>query len=410
MGERLDERRAITITRDTVDDRYARLRLIDWWDQERLAKGVAVVVGAGALGNEVLKNLALLGLGRVFVCDMDTIETSNLTRSTLYRLRDVGRRKAEVAVERTMEMNPDTTAVAVEGDVRFRLGLGVVRRADVILGCLDSVAARVAVNRHAFRMGKTFIDSGLDHLNGDVRVYALPDGPCYECGLTEHDRKTLKRRQSCLKLARDEQSLRKVPTSPTIASIAGGLQTQIAIRAMHGRPVPAGRRLGLYGMSDVMFDVKLSVSDECPAHGWVESLAGKEVVETKLAASSATLGDLLGEARRVLGPKAHVSLEDDREVIVGLSCAACSLSRRVLSLAGTLKEEDARCEKCGETMAPDLRARLDGEEGLNDRTLAELGLPPLHIIRIVDEEGGREALLELTGDLETLFGKREREP
>lgn len=402
-----DSRNArVVIARERVDDRYQRLRLIDWWDQERLARAVVVVAGAGALGNEALKNLALLGVGRVFVLDMDTIETSNLTRSTLFRLHDVGRKKAEVAAERTTEMNSDTTAVPVEGDLRFALGLGVLRRADVILGCLDSVGARVALNRMAFRMGKTFIDAGLDHLNGDVRVYDLPEGPCYECGLSEADLKAIARRKSCLKLARDEQTLGRVPTAPTIASIAGGLQVQIAIRAMHGRPVPAGRRIGLYGLSDVTFDVKLEKNDECPCHGWVEPLAGREVVETELAASTATLGDLLGAARARLGPSAYLSLDDDREVIVGLRCAPCGTERRVLALAGALREDDARCERCREPMAPDVRARLDGGEGLNERTLAEVGFPPLHVVRACEDEGGREALLELTGDARALFGPR----
>ena len=82
------------------DDRYSRLRLIAWWDQERLARAKILVVGAGALGNEVLKNLALLGIGTTYVVDFDTIEPSNLARSVLFRVADRGRSKAEVAAER----------------------------------------------------------------------------------------------------------------------------------------------------------------------------------------------------------------------------------------------------------------------------------------------------------------------
>src|SRR4051794_34828877 len=81
-------------------DRYGRLRLIPWWRQERLAAAKVLVVGAGALGNEVLKNIALLGVGTTYLIDFDTVETSNLSRSVLFRHGDGGRPKAEVAAER----------------------------------------------------------------------------------------------------------------------------------------------------------------------------------------------------------------------------------------------------------------------------------------------------------------------
>src|SRR6185295_5874786 len=88
-------------------DRYSRLRLIPWWRQEKLAAARVLVVGAGALGNEVIKNLALLGVGTVFVIDLDTVEPSNLSRSVLFRSEDGGKPKAEVAARRSEEINPD---------------------------------------------------------------------------------------------------------------------------------------------------------------------------------------------------------------------------------------------------------------------------------------------------------------
>ena len=65
------------------DDRYSRLRLITWWRQEKLQAAKVLVVGAGALGNEVLKNLALLGLGTTYLIDLDQVELSNLSRSRI---------------------------------------------------------------------------------------------------------------------------------------------------------------------------------------------------------------------------------------------------------------------------------------------------------------------------------------
>jgi adenylyltransferase/sulfurtransferase len=398
--------RPIRIERDlVVEDRYHRLRLIQWWDQKKLADAVIVVGGAGALGNEVVKNLALLGVGRLLVCDKDSIETSNLTRSVLFRLSDVGSHKAVVACKRAGEINPDTVAIPIDGDLRFTLGLGLIRRSHAVMGCLDSVAARVYLNRHAFRMGKVFVDAGLDHLNGDVRTYALPEGPCYECGLSEKDRTELKRRSSCLKLTREDVARGHVPTAPTIAAMAGGKQVEVAIRAIHGRPIPAGRRLGWYGLSDVTFDTKLELNEECTTHGWMESLKDREVVETPLRARENSLADVLALVRKELGEPAYLTLEDDREVIVGLGCGQCDRTRRVLALAGTLAEKDALCEGCNQPMRPDLRARLDGSEGIAERSLYDIGIPPLHILRARNDETGREMLVELSGDVADYFGK-----
>ncbi|HAV20946.1 MAG TPA: thiamine biosynthesis protein ThiF, partial [Firmicutes bacterium] len=85
---------------DLEEDRYSRLRLIPWWDQSKLKNAKVMVVGAGALGNEVIKNLALVGVGNILIIDMDIIENSNLSRSVLFRAEDCGRLKAEVAAER----------------------------------------------------------------------------------------------------------------------------------------------------------------------------------------------------------------------------------------------------------------------------------------------------------------------
>src|ERR1700749_4693210 len=79
------------------EDRFDRFRLISWWDQARLSRAKVLVVGAGALGNEIVKNLALLGVGNLFIAELDRIENSNLPRSILYRESDNGSYKAQAA-------------------------------------------------------------------------------------------------------------------------------------------------------------------------------------------------------------------------------------------------------------------------------------------------------------------------
>ena len=75
-----------------------------------------------------MKNLALLGLGTIYLIDLDTVERSNLSRSVLFREEDAGRPKAMVASQRARELNPELTVVPIHGDVMADIGLGLFQR------------------------------------------------------------------------------------------------------------------------------------------------------------------------------------------------------------------------------------------------------------------------------------------
>src|SRR5258708_4352384 len=68
--------------------RLGTFDLISWWEREKVQTAKVLVVGAGALGNEVIKNLTLMGVGHIFVLDFDTVEAANLSRSVLFREGD----------------------------------------------------------------------------------------------------------------------------------------------------------------------------------------------------------------------------------------------------------------------------------------------------------------------------------
>src|ERR1700743_765351 len=140
------------------DDRYSRQRLIAGWDQECLSKARILVAGAGALGNEVLKNLALLGVGNILIVDFDRVELTNLSRSVLYRESDIGLPKASTAARALQRLNPEISVRAIDGDLESDLGLGEIRNYDLVLGCLDSVYARWVLNRACQKAGRPWID------------------------------------------------------------------------------------------------------------------------------------------------------------------------------------------------------------------------------------------------------------
>ena len=181
-------------------DRYTRLRQLGW-DMDLLRRSIVLVVGAGALGNEIIKNLALAGLGNLLIIDPDTIETHNLTRSVLFRASNVGEKKSAVAAAAATDIEPGMNARWFHSNVQETLGLGVIREVDVILGAVDNLQTRRDLNASCMRTGTPFIDGGLYFLDGDVRVFTDPFSVCFDCTLTEDEREDGRRRWSCLGLA-----------------------------------------------------------------------------------------------------------------------------------------------------------------------------------------------------------------
>lgn len=167
---------------------YSRHTMLEGWDQELIKNAVIFQIGVGALGCEIAKNLALTGVGKIILVDDDTIETSNLSRQMLFWPGDEGRPKAEVAAERLKTFNP-----YMEVEYYFtklqEVPTPVYEKADVVIGGLDNIKARLDLNNICLRLKKPLIDSGTLGFEGHVHL-VLPEGsipgqefdtPCLRC-------------------------------------------------------------------------------------------------------------------------------------------------------------------------------------------------------------------------------------
>jgi molybdopterin/thiamine biosynthesis adenylyltransferase/DNA-binding transcriptional regulator YhcF (GntR family) len=371
-------------------DRLGTFEFISWWEREKVQNARVLVVGAGALGNDVIKNLALMGIGHLFIVDFDTIEAANLSRSVLFRDSDNNRSKAEVAAARAKALNPEIHVQYLNGDVTTQLGLGVVRRMDVVIGCLDNREARLAINRFCYWMNKPWVDGAIQELLGLVRVFVPGQGACYECTLTEQALRDLSMRYSCPLLARQNILLGKVPTTPTIASIIGGMQSQEALKLINGMPVEPGKVIHYNGMVNEMHTSAYLPRQDCESH-WTYG----EITELPTRAERTSLEDLLRIARADLGPEAIVEL--DQELITSLKCPVCHTDEQVLKPLSAVSFEAGHCPTCGTLREPQLTHVVTGEENYLHRTLASVGVPPLHILRAHNGEEYR--FYELSGDL-----------
>jgi adenylyltransferase/sulfurtransferase len=369
------------------DDRYHRQSLITWWDQARVARSRILVIGAGALGNEILKLLSLIGVGATLVYDPDRIERSNLSRSVLFREADEGHPKAEVAVRRMAELNPDARGHARCDNAIATAGLGVFLWADVVIGAVDNREARVFINSACARTRRTWIDGAIEGLSGIVRAFTPSTGACYECTMNATDRKLLAERRSCAMLARDAVLRGHVPTSAVAASVIGAMEVQEAIKLVHGQPTLVGQGLHLDGLFGEVSRVAYPRRPDCPGHDDLGAVA-----PLGLGVADITLGELLDRADAAVGPGA--SLDLSRDVIVEWSCPSCGVTAPGGAVLGTVRESAARCPGCGAHRTLDIASSVS-RDGLVDLALtpAALGLPPYDVIVARNGMERREAWL-----------------
>ena len=276
---------------------------LSWFSQDRAARASVLVAGCGALGNEVLKNLALFGVGSVVIVDFDVVEPSNLCRSVLFTRDDAARRryKVDAARERLLAISPGMSVTAIRGDIAHDVGLGLLSRMDVAIGCVDSRYARYCLNRLCMRAGIPWVDGGIDSLEGTVRVFA-PGKNCYACNLGPEGLKELARRMPCTTIIHKNEEAGRVPTTPVIASIIGAMEVQEAMKLIHQEETAQGMMTSLCGKMFYYEGQHLTsklvqfqaYDEDCPVHErWAPAvqttLTTMMTVEEALAILSDTL-------------------------------------------------------------------------------------------------------------------------
>jgi adenylyltransferase/sulfurtransferase len=374
------------------DDRYARHRLIAGWDQERLAAARVLVAGAGALGNEVIKLLALLGVGNILIVDFDHIAISNLTRCVLFRDADIGKSKALVAAERARELNPDIGTQAFTGDLEYDIGLGIYRSMDVVIGCLDSIHARLALNRACYRAGIPWLNGGIEATVGEAALFQSGNGACFECAMSPTLWNQEMQRHSCSGLPRNLAE-KTMPTTAILASLVASYLVNEALTLLHSTPekprcsLEAGQKLYLmlqpYGFSVQ----KLPVNDECLAHEVWEPVEIWPVSPQEGRAS-----DLL---RWLDAPNGAVELGYD--LLIEMRCVECDDRETILRPVEKCCADLIFCPRCGVAgRQAEVISYLEADSELACRPFADLGLPDYAVMAVRTEMGRR--YIQLTGE------------
>lgn len=379
--------------------------LLSWFKKDKVKNARVLVAGAGALGNEVVKDLALFGVGHIYIVDFDQIEITNLTRSILFREEDAYNHsyKADIVAKRAMEINPQIQVTPIVGNLFSEVGFGLYRAVDVVIGCLDSRIARYQLNRLCMRAGKTWIDGSIENLTGVVKVYT-PGVSCYECGLSREEFNIIMLRTGCADVVRAQTSAGRVATTPISASIIGAMQVQEAMKIIHldsdnnaQFKTLQGKMLRYEGMTNSMNIYKYSSwKKNCPAHErWETITDGKELSATM------TVKEALSYLKSLLHVKTLEITMRNNKFIDKIVSDKPEKEFNVMIPESKLDDyindhSELRKLSYRTLFHKSFFENIDVSFPYQELTLQQVGIPLFDIIQVATNKG--EFFVELTGD------------
>ncbi len=234
------------------DARHLALEQVGAKGQARIAAGSALLIGAGGIGCAAGQYLVSSGVGRVVICDFDSIDATNLGRQVLYGPDDVGKSKVRVAGSRLAATNPDVDVTIVDSRMDNGQLADAVADVEVVLDGSDNFSTRFQVNDACFAAGRRLVSGAAIRLEGQLAVFG-PDfrkSPCYRCLYSEAD-----------------ESLENCAGNGVLAPVPGVIGTLMAVEALKtlaGIDVSTGV-LRLYdGQSSEFHSIAIKKRSDCP--------------------------------------------------------------------------------------------------------------------------------------------------
>ncbi|KAI8069578.1 hypothetical protein BC940DRAFT_236420 [Gongronella butleri] len=148
----------------------------------KIASSRVLMVGAGGIGCELLKNLVLSGFKDFVVIDLDTIDISNLNRQFLFQRLHVKKSKAHVAKESALKFNPEVKIESHQANIKSaEYNVAWFKQFTMVLNALDNLDARKHVNAMCLAADVPLIESGTQGYLGQAYVIKKDATECFDC-------------------------------------------------------------------------------------------------------------------------------------------------------------------------------------------------------------------------------------
>lgn len=353
-------------------------------DRAALSQLNLVVVGAGALGNEVVKTLGLLGAGSVLIVDPDIVEKSNLSRSAFFRARDCGRPKALALIEALAQAFPETRWQSRQCEIAD-LGLGELAHCHLLMSCVDSDIARVEIAWAGLAMNLPVVDAGLgapNHWHGRISFFAGHRSACFCCKLSP------RRRQQILFMAHataqscwGAHQAQLLASTPTMAAITGSLQVELGLRSFFELRQTSGKEFlswtfeASFGPDPETRRFSTPRSPHCPLHVSIPELR--------------PLPHAQASARELLDSTGLATVELDWPICVYAGCLDCGTVWQPRRRVAWLRRYGA-CPQCRgrHILEKENLNCLDRDSSWADTPLIDLGLPDRHLYTVRPSQAG----------------------
>ncbi len=243
----------MTINTLSRDARHLALRQVGPAGQRRISDASVLLIGMGGIGCAAATYLVSSGVGRVVICDFDTVDETNLGRQVLYGPGHVGELKVSVSAARLRKVNPAVDIVAIPERLVGTAMSDAVRQADIVLDGTDNFTTRFQVSDACVAENRRLITGSAIRFEGQVAVFGpdYADSPCYRCLYAEAD-----------------ESLGDCAGNGVLAPVPGVVGTMMAaeaLKSLAGVPVTANV-LHLYDALATEFrHLSIDKRPDCPA-------------------------------------------------------------------------------------------------------------------------------------------------
>tara|TARA_B100000959_G_scaffold41473_1_gene41582 strand:+ start:18295 stop:19044 length:750 start_codon:yes stop_codon:yes gene_type:complete len=224
--------------------------------QQLIADSTVVIIGMGGIGCVAASYLASSGIGKLIICDFDSVDRTNLGRQILYGPDDIGKSKVDCGKGHLLRINPKVKIQAIEKRINQYelLNIKGIDQA-VILDCTDNFNSRFEINQYAVKHNRYLVSGSAIRFEGQIAVFGdnYEDSPCYECLYSQLD-----------------ESLEDCSGSGVLSPIPGMIGSMMAIEAIKiitGIKIN-NTKLSLYdGISSEWTSIKIKKKGQCPTCG-----------------------------------------------------------------------------------------------------------------------------------------------